>query len=414
MAKTAYILGGMLRRWALLAAILVLGNAATSAQTAATDNNSIERDTLTVSFITCEPGPQIYELYGHSAIRIQTASGTDIVFNYGMFDFHTPNFVMRFVLGQTDYYMAAFAFGDFIQEYKMRGSKVIVQVLNLSKEEKERLWNSLLRTAYTNGWTYRYNFLYDNCTTRARDEIENCVGGTIEYPADTAKESYRQIVHKYTGACPWSEFGQDLLLGNAADTEISQRQKMFAPLYMAKYNEKAVIVDSAGQRRNLVSDTKIYQPYKEMEKIPGFPAPPLAVFGTILAITLLLCVLQARKSKVFWPIDALLMTVQGVAGCLIATLFFFSEHPTVNSNWLLMVLNPIPLIYMAWRVRCIAKRKFDYYPIAATAWYLLFLIVSAFISQTFSPSVYCFTLTLCLQTATGAYVQNKAKWRKSA
>ncbi len=373
---------------------------------------TLNTDTLTVSFMTCEPGTEIYELYGHSAIRIRTVSGADWVFNYGMFDFNTPNFVARFVLGKTDYYMAAYPFGNFISEYEYRGSAVIEQTLNLTKEEKELLLSRLAKTASHKDWTYRYNFLYDNCTTRARDEIENCINGKIEYPQDNTKESYRQIIHHYTKNDPWSEFGQDLLLGATADRNISERQKMFAPLYMEKYNAKAIIVDSAGNRRNLVSETKVYPPIKARKETKGFPVPPIGVFGSLLAITAAACAMEIRKRRIFWGFEAALMTIQGLAGCLIALLFFFSEHPTVNTNWLLAILNPIPLVYIPARIINIRRHRHDTYATIATTVICVFLVLTLFISQTFSASVYCFALSLCLQTATGAYIQHKAKWKR--
>ena len=373
---------------------------------------SLNTDTLTVSFMTCEPGTEIYELYGHSAIRIRTASGADWVFNYGMFNFNTPNFVARFVLGKTDYYMAAYPFEDFISEYEYRGSAVMEQTLNLTKEEKELLLSRLAKTASHEDWTYRYNFLYDNCTTRARDEIENCISGKSEYPQDNTEESYRQIIHRYTKNSPWSEFGQDLLLGCGADKNINERQKMFAPLYMEKYNAKAVIVDSTGNRRSLVSDTRVYPPVKALKETKGFPVPPIGVFGTLLAVTIAVCALEARKQRIFWGYEAVLMTVQGLAGCLIAMLFFFSEHPTVNTNWLLAILNPIPIIYMPARVINIRRHRRDLYAPTATTAISAFIVLSVFISQTFSASVYCFALSLCLQTATGAYIQHKSEWKK--
>ena len=112
-------------------------------------DETLNDDTITVSFMTCDPGTEIYALYGHSAIRIRTASRADWVFNYGLFDFHTSNFVGRFVLGKTDYYMAAFPFEDFISEYEYRGSAVTEQILNLTKEEKEKLLHSLVKISYT-------------------------------------------------------------------------------------------------------------------------------------------------------------------------------------------------------------------------------------------------------------------------
>lgn len=385
------------------------------ARASVTEKPGVAGDTLTVSLMTCEPGTAIYELYGHTAIRVQTRGGIDVVFNYGMFDFAAPNFVWRFVLGKTDYHMAAFAFDDFITEYLMRGSAVHEQVLNLTANEKLRLWRSLLATAQQKNWTYRYNFLYDNCTTRARDEIEQCLDGYMEYHPDTTQESYRQIIHSYTRGYRWSEFGQDLLLGNAADVSVSQRQKMFAPLYTMKCFGEAAIVGKTGSRRPLLSgEAKVYNPIKSKKEAKGFPLSPVAAFAVLLALTVVVCVAEIRTGKIFWPFSVMLMAVQGLAGCIIATLFFFSEHPTVNTNWLLLIFNPIPLICIVPRVAAILKRRYDVYPLACLALILLFAVLSLFISQSIPLPIYCFALSLLLQAAVEVYLHHKAKWKRCA
>lgn len=188
---------------------------------------------------------------------------------------------------------------------------------------------------------------------------------------------------------------------------------MFAPLYMEKYNAKAIIIDSVGNKRPLVAATEIHQPIMAKTDSKGFPIPPLGVFGTILAITIIICIVEVKKSRIYWGYESALMLVEGVAGCLI-TILFFSEHPTVKTNWLIMVLNPLPLFYMPIRIIRIRKHLADFYPPIATVVILMFVIATMFISQTFSASVYCFTLSLCLQTATSTYIQHKKEWRKSA
>lgn len=399
-----------------LVALLLCGAAGIQSARGQNFAEAGDDDTLSVSFITCEPGPKIYELYGHSAIRIRNNGSArfDLAFNYGMFDFNTPNFVWRFVLGKTDYHMAAYPFADFVAEYEQRGSAVIEQELNLTAVEKQRLVASLVNTAMREGWTYRYNFFYDNCTTRARDEIEKCLDGKVVYPADGSKEaeSYRSIVHKYTSRSPWSEFGEDLLLGQAADEPLDYRQKMFSPMYMEKYNDGAMVVDSAGGERRLVAATRVYPPTRAMREVSGFPVAPVGVFGAWLAIVAAVCVAEIRTKRVAWGMEALMMAVQGVAGCLIALLFFFSEHPTVNTNWLLMLLNPIPLLYVPARIIKTRRHAFDFYAPAAMVWILLFIIISVAVPQAFNASIYCFALSLLFQTATATYIQHKAAWKR--
>ena len=129
-------------------------------------------DSIEVGFLTCAPGTEVYELYGHTALRIRNfKSGEDWVFNYGVFNFRTPHFAWRFMLGQTDFMFGALPFDAFAASYSREGRSVEEQVLNLLPEEKEVLWESLVATAMTPDWTYRYNFLYVICTTGGVSDI---------------------------------------------------------------------------------------------------------------------------------------------------------------------------------------------------------------------------------------------------
>ena len=157
----------------------------------------VGRDSLQISLLTCEPGQQVYELFGHTAIRCRNfTQGTDLVYNYGMFDFDTPNFVMRFVRGETDYELGVLPFRYFEREYALRGSGVKEQVLKLEIEEAARL-DSLLRDNYLpENRVYRYNYFYDNCTSRARDRIEDALNGRVIYPPGVKGATFRSWVHQ--------------------------------------------------------------------------------------------------------------------------------------------------------------------------------------------------------------------------
>ena len=61
-------------------------------------------DSLRISLLTCAAGEEIYTLFGHTAIRCENLTRkTDVVYNYGVFDFSSGGFVLRFALGETDY-----------------------------------------------------------------------------------------------------------------------------------------------------------------------------------------------------------------------------------------------------------------------------------------------------------------------
>ena len=218
-------------------------------------------DSVEVSLLTCSPGTEVYSLYGHTAIRVKSyTTGEDWVFNYGVFSFNRPNFIWRFTRGECDYQIGALPFAYFAEEYEGRGSAVYQQVLNLRASEKERLWTLLVENMRPENREYRYNFLYDNCTTRARDRIEEAVEGKIIYPEQDTVRTYREIIHQYTAQHPWAELGNDICLGAESDRHISVRDEMFAPFYLLRYANGAMIQGSDGSTRPLVlSQSKVVE-----------------------------------------------------------------------------------------------------------------------------------------------------------
>ena len=212
-----------------------------------------EDDGIRLSLLTCGPGTEIYSLFGHTALRYEDRRrGIDAVFNYGLFSFDTPNFVLRFTLGETYYQLGATDYKYFLAEYQMTNRDVWQQTLNLSSEEKRRLIALLEENYRPENRVYLYNFFHDNCSTRPRDLVERTVKGRLHYADDMTTtdtgRSFRDIVHQYCKGDPWSQFGIDLCLGSEADRPISRRQMMFAPFYLKDFFATAMLADSTGPR----------------------------------------------------------------------------------------------------------------------------------------------------------------------
>lgn len=365
-------------------------------------------DSIRFSLLTCAPGTEIYSLFGHTAIRYENYTRRiDVAFNYGMFSFNTPNFIFRFVAGETDYQLGITPYSYFEAEYAMRGSSVYQQVLNLTQSEKERLLTILENNYLPENRIYRYNYFYDNCTTRARDKIEECIEGKVVYPDSLSGKSYRSIVHEFTAGSPWDEFGIDLCLGAEADKEINKRQQMFSPFYMKYYASNAYIVDAGGTRRPLILDeTKIVDVEPE-EVQPGFILSPLMCGALFLALCVVMAWGQWKTQRIWWGWDIVLYGLQGLAGCIIAFLFFFSVHPTVGSNWLLILFNPIPLLYLPFMVYKAVKRKKDYYHVGNMVHLTLFITILPFCGQEFNLTVLPLALGLLVTSASHVLVWNK-------
>jgi hypothetical protein len=352
-------------------------------------------DSVRISLLTCAPGSEIYALFGHSAIRYENPEkDQDWVFNYGMFSFKEPNFVMRFVKGETDYQLGVVPFRYFETEYALRGSSVYQQVLNLTDEEKVRLISLLEENYLPSNRVYRYNYFYDNCTTRARDKVEESIQGKVVYPETEKEVSFRDIIHEFTAGSEWGEFGIDLCLGSEADEPIDERKQMFAPFYMMEAARGAMIHRADTVVPLVLEEFKVVDAVLEAE--PAFPLSPMTCAMGLLVATAFVVGWGIRKGRPCLAWNVLMFFLQGLGGCIVAFLFFFSLHPTVGSNWLLMLFHPLALFYLPIMIYRGIKGKKDPYHWLNVALLTSFMILMPFISQEFNLTVLPLALSLLL------------------
>ncbi|MEG0887881.1 MAG: DUF4105 domain-containing protein [Bacteroides sp.] len=377
-------------------------------------------DSIRLSLLTCAPGEEIYSLFGHTAIRYENpARGIDAVFNYGMFSFNTPNFILRFALGQTDYELGVSNYERFASEYSYYGRSVWQQNLNLTPQEKQKLVALLEANYQPQNRVYRYNFFYDNCATRPRDIIEESVAGKVIYAADPADanqtRSFRDIVHQYTQGHPWAQFGIDLCIGSEADRPIDDRQTMFAPFYLMNFFSTAHIAENS-RSRSLITDTeKIVDCEKwlatqesEIEKEPYLPTP-LQVALALFMLTAGATIYGLKKKKGLWGIDLVLFGTAGIAGCILAFLALFSEHPAVSSNYLLLVFHPGQLFCLPFIIYAVRKKKRSWYHLFNFIVLTFFILLFPLIPQRFDLAVVPLALCLLIRSASNLILTYKHK-----
>ncbi len=307
-----------------------------------------DMDNVRISLLTCEPGDEVYTLYGHTAIRYQDAArGIDLAVNYGMFSFAKPHFVLRFVLGLTDYEMGIEPFNDFCAQYAWRGRGVYEQVLNLTPEEKLAITKAIDTNYEPQNRVYRYNYFYDNCTTRARDMIVNHLQGRVDYGQDKTENatSYRQLARQCASQSPWSRFGNDMLLGLKADFKIDRVQRQFIPANLMNDFEQATIGGSSPTPRKLVASSGwVVKP--DVQTISqGFPLSPTAVMLILAAIILGTTAIEAKLKTRFRWFDAFWFLACGLVGLLLFVMIF-SQHPTVSLNLQILFFCPLSLLYI--------------------------------------------------------------------
>jgi len=302
-------------------------------------------DSATLSLITCSPGPQIYALFGHTAIRlVDPTRGLDIVFNYGMFNFNKPNFYLKFIQGATDYELGAYETKYFLPEYRERNSSVTEQMLNLTTVEKQQLADALFVNYQPENREYRYNFVYDNCSTRPRDKILSVIKDKVVYDYVSEPQTFRNWVGTYTGENTWAKFGIDMLLGREADELSTRWSSMFLPEVLCREFGAVKIIAHDGTTRSLVNAEKIIVPRQDSIVKTNFLQLPITVTLTVLLLGVLLIFYEKRRKKYYKIIDSVLLIVSGLAGVIIFYLMFFSVHPLVHSNFNLLWCNPLNVL----------------------------------------------------------------------
>jgi hypothetical protein len=221
----------------------------------------------------------------------------------------------------------------------------VEQVLNLTSAEKERLSQALKENLKPENRVYRYNYFYDNCSSRPRDMIERCIDGKIEYaPREDYSPSYREMVHLCVRNHPWAAFGNDMLLGLKADLKTDQRQQEFLPDNLLYDFDRAKIYVN-GEYRPLVKESRIALPGGVQVIEQDFPLSPMACFLIVLAVSALLALVEWKRKKLLVWWDVVLMTLQGLAG-LVLFVMLFSQHPTTTLNLQLLLLNPLPFFFL--------------------------------------------------------------------
>lgn len=297
-----------------------------------------------VSFLTCSEGPEIYELEGHTAIRVvDPVNGTDYVVNWGIFDFAAPNFVYRFVKGETDYMSGTAPTRYFLSQYARQGRTVTEQRLNLTPGQTDTLIAMIEDCVRPENRVYRYNYVYDNCSTRALSFVEKAIGDTLALAQSSLSpdaDTFRKVMTRFHTNYPWYQFGIDLALGSGIDKRLSHRELSFAPVVLCEMLENAT--DTSGNR--FVSSTEYLIDNHNSSPVEG-PTPwyatPLAVSLYILIVSILLTIRDIRRHRLSRWFDTILFSIFGLMGCVITFLVFVSVHEATSPNWLLMWLNPL-------------------------------------------------------------------------
>ena len=319
-------------------------------------------DSVRIGLLTCSSGPDAYERFGHAGIRIQDLkkSDLDVTFHYGVFSFNTPNFVYRFVKGETDYQLGAVYSSDFINEYRRRGLGMTQQWLRLDSAQVQDMIQRLLVNYRPENRTYRYSYFFDNCSTRPYRLLQAVTDNSIRYDSTwTHAITLRQMVQERSGTDNWLDFGIALAVAGRSDIPTLYEEQMFLPDYLAGAIDHAEIPARLGDQiwyQPLVTekDTLLtMRPEIEAAIVAPDPLKPALVFAFVLVLAMIISLrqyLDKKAQNIGKPaskslrmsanaFDTVFFLFLGITGVIVWFLNFISEHPAVDHNlncfWLL-------------------------------------------------------------------------------
>ncbi|WP_426492766.1 DUF4105 domain-containing protein [Hymenobacter sp. 102] len=331
---SAFYLPALGIRLLFLALLWVWGTGAAEAVPAA-------NDTLAISLLTCAPGSETYALFGHSALRVTNPGrGLDRVYNYGTFDFRTPNFYWRFLRGDLRYFLSATSFAEFWEEYRRENRAITEQVLALRQPEARLLHQQLETTLHSPSRFYQYQFFTDNCTTRLLGHLRNVTQAQpLSYTYADSAIRYRQLLAPYLAPAPWVSFGMNIGLGMPADRYAPFEQRLFLPLEL---------------QRALAHTSRLGQPFVQQTRPLLTATPPprqpqvftpsfcLVGLGLLLLLTQLLPARYAAAQRV---LQRSFLTAAGLLGCFLVGLQLISLHSPVHGNYQVLWLQPTHLFW---------------------------------------------------------------------
>ncbi|KXX67555.1 DUF4105 domain-containing protein [Flammeovirga sp. SJP92] len=345
-----------------------------------------------ISVITCDIGKELYSSFGHTALRVKDEKNKlDVVFNYGSFDFSTSNFYLKFSRGSLNYYLTVTTYDKFIREYTYTDRSLFEQILDLTVQEKNKLFTVLSENIKPQNRFYRYQFFKDNCTTRIRDFIQKVTYSNLVQDSSYIEESksYRTLFTGYLKKGSWVDIGLNLCLGLPADHKTTFDESLFLPFELEKALDHSYL-----NGHPLVKEKRVL--YSSRAGAFMNASKKQETFNPFILLTLLSVILGglAFNQNYAPKVDVLVFGVSALVGLILFYLAVFSLHTPTHYNLNLLWLSPFNLILIT------KKEKFKkmYCKLYLILLALVFIINS--IVGYFNPIFFPITIVLMVRLST--------------
>lgn len=300
-----------------------------------------------ISIMTCSPGPELYQSWGHNAILIDDpVYNIRRIYNYGTFDFDTPNFIFKFIRGRLPYQLSTESYDFFLRVYDYFDQHVDQQVLNLNPSQKQRVYELLSENLLPENKYYKYEQFYDNCATRILDIFKAGLGDSLELNyshLEGQNLSFRDAVDLYIEKRPWEDFGIDLLLGAKIDRSMTPAQYNFLPDYLAMTIDNAKVYKDGSWQSFTEKKVRVHTASTERSIAPFWVYPIIAWFIVFLLIAGISW-LDLQKKKASFILDIILWAIAGIAGILLVFMWVGTDHGETANNWNILWLLPTHIV----------------------------------------------------------------------
>ena len=313
-----------------------------------------------ISVLTIGPGESLNDAFGHNGFRIKDNSlGIDVVYGYGEYDFDAPNFYLKFAQGKLNYLISRHNFSDIVYHYSQNNRNIDEQVLNLTKEEKQKLFNFLENNYKPENRRYLYDFFYDNCATRIRDVAIKATDRSIDFnvPKNFEPKTFRTLIHDHVGLNTWGSFGIDIALGSVIDRKASVNEHMFLPKYIHDFFENATL----NSTQNLVESSSNLYEKKATRSSSNFLLSPIILMGLIGFIILFFTYKDYKNNTRSKWLDLIIFGTTGIIGVLILLLWFATDHSATAQNYNVLWAFPLNIIVIWQLLKPTVKNWFKSY-----------------------------------------------------
>ena len=315
--------------------------------TALTQINTLAKD-AEISIITIGPGKQLYDSFGHNAIRVSDPSnGKDLAFNYGTFDFNTPNFYIKFGQGKLPYALSVSTYDGFLRNYIADKRWIKQQKLDLTYGEKIAIFEFLLNNAQPSNREYQYDFFFDNCATRIRDVLAVNLGSKLSYQDKQYAPflySFRELIQQRLHWNSWGSLGIDIALGAVIDRTANPWEHQFLPDYVFESLKSATITRNNKTSALIKKETTINNPGPRARNT-AFLLSPFFVFLVIALGIVYRTLRDSKQQKRSRWLDTVLFFVTGIVGVLLLVLWLATDHTATINNYNILWAFPVNLIF---------------------------------------------------------------------